>query len=142
MASWYERHPVVSDWFRTLQASRQRWLWLLPPLFWMGILFCASSITSPEIPGSVPLSDKGLHFLAYGLLGGLILLAAAAFGLRDRLAVILVIVLVSLYGLSDEWHQSMVPGRSATVSDWVADTLGGLAAACGPWLAKVTVFRD
>jgi len=34
----------------------------------------------------------------------------------------------SLYGLSDEWHQSFVDGRTADISDWAADTLGaGLA---------------
>ncbi|MDP2902354.1 MAG: VanZ family protein [Methylovulum sp.] len=34
----------------------------------------------------------------------------------------------SLYGISDEWHQSFVVGRSADVSDWLADTSGaGLA---------------
>ena len=30
----------------------------------------------------------------------------------------------SLYGLSDEWHQSFVPGRVADYKDWLADTLG------------------
>ena len=40
------------------------------------------------------------------------------------------ILIVSVFGASDEWHQSFTPGRSATVADWVADTLGaGLAAA-------------
>ena len=34
------------------------------------------------------------------------------------------IVLGALYGLSDELHQAMVPGRSSEVGDWVADALG------------------
>ena len=34
----------------------------------------------------------------------------------------------SLYGVSDEWHQSFVDGRTSDISDWAADTLGaGLA---------------
>ena len=36
------------------------------------------------------------------------------------------IVVASAYGVTDEWHQTFVPGRSSTVSDWVADTLGAL----------------
>ena len=30
----------------------------------------------------------------------------------------------SLYGWSDEWHQSFVPGRYSSISDWLADTIG------------------
>ena len=30
----------------------------------------------------------------------------------------------ALYGGSDEWHQSFVPGRSPTLGDWVADVAG------------------
>ncbi len=37
-------------------------------------------------------------------------------------------VFCSLYGLSDEWHQSFVAGRESSALDWLADTLGGL---CG-----------
>lgn len=33
-------------------------------------------------------------------------------------------LLASLYGAVDELHQATVPGRSADVADWVADTLG------------------
>jgi VanZ family protein len=29
-----------------------------------------------------------------------------------------------LYGASDEWHQSFVPGRYPAVSDWLADAAG------------------
>jgi VanZ family protein len=34
----------------------------------------------------------------------------------------------SLYGVSDEWHQSFVAGRTTDITDWAADTIGaGLA---------------
>ncbi|MCU0242053.1 MAG: VanZ family protein, partial [Vicinamibacteria bacterium] len=32
------------------------------------------------------------------------------------------------YGVSDEWHQSFVPGRDATVGDVMKDALGSLCA--------------
>ena len=44
-------------------------------------------------------------------------------------------ILVSLFGAADEFHQSFVPGRSCTASDWMADTLGGCAAATTWFLA-------
>jgi VanZ family protein len=42
---------------------------------------------------------------------------------RLRLGV-LAALLSALYGVSDEFHQSFIPGRFATVEDVVADSLG------------------
>ncbi len=50
------------------------------------------------------------------MLGALLYLATG----RAYLAVLL----ASLYGVSDEVHQAYVPGRSADLFDWVADTVG------------------
>jgi VanZ family protein len=33
-------------------------------------------------------------------------------------------VFCSLYGISDEWHQSFVMGRYFDIGDWLADTSG------------------
>ncbi|MBX9693052.1 MAG: VanZ family protein [Cyanobacteria bacterium] len=38
--------------------------------------------------------------------------------------VVLSIVLTILYSVSDEWHQSFVPGRSASASDVMVDCVG------------------
>jgi len=38
------------------------------------------------------------------------------------------ILFCSLYGVSDEWHQSFVEGRSSDVMDWLADTSGAALA--------------
>ena len=41
---------------------------------------------------------------------------------------LLSVTFCSLYGLSDEWHQSFVKGRFSDIADWLADTSGpGLA---------------
>jgi VanZ family protein len=37
---------------------------------------------------------------------------------------LLVIIFCSLYGASDEWHQSFMVNRASDVNDWLADTLG------------------
>ena len=34
------------------------------------------------------------------------------------------LVFCSLYGLTDEWHQSFVPNRHADLYDWLADSIG------------------
>ncbi len=69
------------------------------------------------------------HFTEYAILA---LLAARAFRtstnqiLRDRwFWVSLIFVIV--YSLSDEFHQSFVPTRTASIYDSMIDTFGGLA---------------
>ena len=39
------------------------------------------------------------------------------------------VLFVSLYGASDEFHQRFTPGRSCDVRDWGADTLAALLVA-------------
>ena len=76
-------------------------------------------------------ADKVAHAVEYAALCAL-LFRALRHGRRAwlvRWAPLLAIVLASLYGVLDEWHQSFV-GRDADVADWLADTLGaGLAMA-------------
>jgi VanZ family protein len=60
-----------------------------------------------------------VHTAEYALLGFLL---ARALG-RDRFAI--AVVVGSLYGASDEYHQTFVPGRSGNdLGDWIADTIG------------------
>jgi VanZ family protein len=43
--------------------------------------------------------------------------------------IVIVILIGMLYGLSDEFHQSFVPGRACTFTDLMTDTAGVLTAA-------------
>ena len=70
-------------------------------------------------PGIVGI-DKVGHFLVFGLLGALIART------QPRRRWWLGIVVASLYGISDEFRQSLTPGRSVEFADWVADTVGAL----------------
>ena len=45
--------------------------------------------------------------------------------------IVLAAIAASLYGLSDEWHQSFIPGRAAAWEDWLADSVGAVFAALG-----------
>jgi VanZ family protein len=67
--------------------------------------------------------DKVAHFLVFGLLATLLLRSPLSRG-KAWLA----ILIVSLFGITDEWHQSFVPGRSCDVYDWISDTLGATLA--------------
>ncbi|MBM4088883.1 MAG: hypothetical protein FJ276_05545 [Planctomycetes bacterium] len=77
--------------------------------------------------GPARYNDKAAHFLGYFILA---FLAAWAWSMRRRLttrAMLLMAAAISAYGAVDEWTQRFVPGRSADVRDWLADTLGTVA---------------
>ena len=76
------------------------------------------------MPSALP--DKPVHFAVYGLLGALVLRALARgrwFGVGGRTA-LASIVLTITYGVSDEWHQSFVPGRSPDSMDLLVNSVG------------------
>jgi VanZ family protein len=103
-----------------------RWLWnWAPALAQMAAIFAASSLsTKPNLP--VGLGDYTGHFIGYTLLAALAIRGFA----RGRWSGVNIrsgwqtVVMSSLYGVSDEFHQSFVPGRSPSVEDWCVDTLG------------------
>jgi len=66
--------------------------------------------------------DKLAHASIFGLMATLVL---RPFHTRP---IVWSIVIVSVFGASDELHQSFTPGRSMDVLDWVADTIGAIVA--------------
>lgn len=97
----------------------------------MALIFWVSSMSSPPSPGQV--SDKLLHFAAYGGLATLCLRATSGgrlAGITPR-AALLAWLLATGYGATDELHQRFVPHRSADVADLAADALGAAAAVVG-----------
>lgn len=93
------------------------------------LIFIQSSRPSPDITPDWPFLDKVLHFTAYALLGALFLRAFNTTRIKHhlKLIIILSIILSSLYGISDEIHQSFVPFRTADAMDALADILGSIA---------------
>ena len=53
-------------------------------------------------------------------------------------------IIVVLYGVSDEVHQMFVPGRTAALDDVVADTIGAVVGtgACWAWGILSSTPRD
>ena len=94
---------------------------------WPALLGCAvfAASSCPVVSGlGFEGGDKVAHFAVYGLLGTLL---SRAWGPGWRGA-LLALFTASLFGATDEWHQSFVPGRTADVMDWLADTSGAALA--------------
>jgi VanZ family protein len=110
----------------------------------MAAIFVLSSQSKiPPLPGG--LTNHTGHFIGYGLLGGLLLrgFAHARWQGVDSRGAWRGIVFASLYGITDEFHQSFVPGRTPAVDDWIADSAGAaVAVLLIVWIARVRRRRD
>lgn len=86
-------------------------------------VFWLSSLS--RVPGANHYWDKMLHAVGYSVLG---VLALRAFhGGFERLRpepTLYAALAVILWGISDEFHQSFVPGRDASPWDVFADAVG------------------
>ena len=103
-------------------------LWL-PPFFMMALIFILSSSVLPRFQVPIPHPDKVAHLVVYGVLGFLLGRAAGGnWGWSWKRAALFAVVVSSIYGASDEWHQSFIPGRSVDAVDWAADTIGAALA--------------
>ena len=69
---------------------------------------------------------KTAHFLEYGLLGILASGIFAEYRMRPGKWMRRALLTGMLYACFDEIHQSFTPGRSCSVWDWCADTLGAI----------------
>ena len=101
-------------------------------LMYMALIFVISSF-EVDVPGveHVPLRDKGIHFVEYAVLGWLCAYAASRTwpsAAAWRTATFAVFV-STLWGLYDEIHQALVPGRSSELADVFADLLGSIIGA-------------
>ena len=99
--------------------SRLQIFW---PLAIAALIFLASSRSHVAAP-HVSNIDKVAHFSVYGLLATLVCRLG-----RGWRAAGWALLAVSAFGVTDEWHQSFVPGRSTEFLDWVADTSGAALA--------------
>ncbi len=101
---------------------------LIPVTLVMGIIFFlshqpATELALPPITGV----DKLAHAVAYAVLA-----ASLLYGLepvmrhrhKPRVTGLVVVVLCLAYGMTDELHQSFIPGRVPSLADLVADGTG------------------
>jgi VanZ family protein len=96
-------------------------------LYCLFIYWLSDQPTLP-VPSLFSFQDKILHAGAYFIMGVLAWRSFKHLHNRSMTLALTSITFCSLYGISDEWHQSFVVGRSPDILDWVADTSGaGLA---------------
>ena len=123
------RHPALS--------------WILLSGYGL-LIFIQSSFPSPDIGPELPGMDKLLHLAAYAVMGALACRAFTTLPGRRRAGVLFLagFLFTLLFGVSDEWHQSFVPGRMADGWDLAADGLGGLlGAGIYTWRARLAGGR-
>lgn len=124
----------------------RRFLWYQGPLVgWAITIFILSSLPKLSKISLLPHTDKVAHAIFYGVLAWA---AHRAFYNQDRWAAVrswsrlLAILFALLYGLTDEVHQSFVPGREPSLLDLAADAVGAtIAVALIAWRQRRRELR-
>lgn len=114
----------------------KKWIPWLPSLLWMAVIFYLSSRTGEDLGGWLDEIRKMIpamqgfdwgHFVAY-----FILALTFLWGLRPNrlnfLFKFIVVLMCVLYGFTDEFHQSFVPGRTPDLLDIRNDAIGSAIA--------------
>jgi VanZ family protein len=97
-------------------------LWAVTGVY-MAAIFSFSSLPGSRLPIQPGAWDHLLHFLAYWGLGASMALSVGHPAMSWRQAMIAGTLGIA-YGASDEWHQSFVPLRDASLGDWIYDAAG------------------
>lgn len=89
-----------------------------------------SHVPQPPMPDmGFSLQDKVWHILAYTAFGTALGLAVRGWypAYSTKKVILIILIGTALFGIYDEVHQSFVPNRDASVADWIADCIGGIA---------------
>lgn len=122
-----------------------------PAIVVMAVIFLLSATPSSELPNfgeNDTLVKKGAHMLGYALLTLSYVRGVSrilAEGKQTWKVVLLALGLAALYAVSDEYHQSFVPGRHSRWADVGIDAIGGTVGlilwGLLPGLRRATAFR-
>ncbi len=118
-----------------LERDTSLYYWV-PSVLYAALIFLLSHQSDP--PGAQVVPDYTAHFIEYALFG-LTLTWSATSGfhrpLTSKSAVILGMI-AALYAIGDEFHQSFVPDRVASVGDLAVDILGAAAGVGIVWVTR------
>jgi hypothetical protein len=115
--------------------------WWLPVLVWMGVIFAGSSVGSlPRIGGRATdsVAHRVAHVMEFAVLGALTLRAVSQSKRMTKREMLITLIVVALYGASDEFHQRFTPGRSSEGIAVVFDVAGGMI---GMWVYHRWIAR-
>lgn len=114
---------------KTEQPSVAWWM-VLAPVAVMAVIFALSSRSQlPDLTPGHDIQNIAGHFTVYAALGVTLALLFRAMGWGPLRVLFVAIVLATLYGVSDEFHQSFVPNRHVDAKDVLVDFLGATAGA-------------
>ncbi len=130
----------MNRYYNILSENKKKFIYIPLSLYWI-VLFIATSLPSKALP-KIAISDKIEHLFAYLILG---IFLYAAFKFQDKIrwikeyAFLSAIFVIAFYGLFDELHQLLIPGRICDVWDWTADFIGGII---GISAAYIVIFKN
>ena len=104
----------------------------MPVVLWMALMYYSSSIHGIDMPKiDIPNIDKLFHLIEYFILGALLVRAFANSSdkVNFRTIFLLSILIASIYGALDEFHQRFVSGRSPEIFDLLSDIMGSFLGA-------------
>jgi VanZ family protein len=125
---------------RIMTAGSAAW-WVASGAYALSIFALSSQPDPLGVQRLPPFADKILHALEYGGLSFLLHMAWRR-SFPGRPWFWPVVAITVLYGLSDEIHQSFVPGRSMDAWDLVADMIGACAAQWGLATRRFALVRE
>ena len=120
----------------TVNSWTTGWRAWVSALLWSALIFGLSSIPGRALPDLSGWwnADKFVHTGVYAVLGALCWFGARGTlppGRGPRAQVFVAFLCTTLYGVTDEAHQSFTPMRSPDAWDVLADAIGGLLGALG-----------
>lgn len=119
-----------------MEQFRKRFI-IWAPIFWLALIWTVSSIPAQKLSSAKVLSiDKVAHIAQYLVLALLVNRALWLLQVKSNLVPWIYLLLLLSAGL-DEWHQHLIPRRSVSVWDFVANGIG-----LGIGFSLVWISRD
>jgi VanZ family protein len=111
---------------------KYRIIYWLPAIFWMIVIFAFSArpaVQTSTIDWQDFAVKKTAHFVEYAVLTVLFIYSIRRTTSLSLInSIIVALILSVVYAVSDEFHQSFVPGREPRIRDVFVDILGSLSA--------------
>ena len=99
-----------------------------PWILMMIAITVESSIRDISLPDiGITFTDKLAHFGVFGIMGWV--LTRGMVLSNKRYPILISVAIGFIFAVTDEWHQSFVPGRDADVLDVLADLIGLIVSA-------------